>query len=36
MPVIGVTETEPAGKTIQIWFGGQLQQVSAALDALAK
>ncbi len=36
VPVIGVTETEPAGKTIQTWFGGQLQQVSAALDALGK
>jgi zinc/manganese transport system substrate-binding protein len=36
VPVIGVTETEPEGKTIQTWFGGQLQEVSAALDALAK
>lgn len=31
--VIGVTETEPAGKTIQTWFGGQLDEVQKALAA---
>jgi zinc/manganese transport system substrate-binding protein len=31
--VIGVTETEPAGKTIQSWFGGQLDEVQKALAA---
>lgn len=29
--VVGVTETEPKGKTIQTWFGGQLAEVSKAL-----
>lgn len=29
--VIGVTETEPAGKTIQTWFEGQVDEVSGAL-----
>ncbi|KAA3451229.1 cation ABC transporter substrate-binding protein [Mesorhizobium sp. SARCC-RB16n] len=31
--VIGVTETEPAGKTIQSWFGGQVDAVQKALAA---
>ncbi|MBZ9671495.1 metal ABC transporter solute-binding protein, Zn/Mn family [Mesorhizobium sp. ES1-3] len=31
--VIGVTETEPAGKTIQSWFGGQIDAVQKALAA---
>jgi zinc/manganese transport system substrate-binding protein len=31
--VIGVTETEPAGKTIQSWFGGQIDEVQKALAA---
>jgi zinc/manganese transport system substrate-binding protein len=31
--VIGVTETEPAGLTIQTWFGGQLEAVQKALAA---
>ncbi len=29
--VIGVTETEPAGKTIAGWFSGQLDEVEDAL-----
>jgi len=31
--VIGVTETEPAGQTIQTWFGGQIDEVQKALAA---
>ncbi|TPJ64804.1 zinc ABC transporter substrate-binding protein [Mesorhizobium sp. B2-7-1] len=31
--VIGVTETEPAGETIQSWFGGQIDAVQKALAA---
>jgi zinc/manganese transport system substrate-binding protein len=31
--VIGVTETEPKGKTIQTWFKGQLDQVQKVLEA---
>jgi zinc/manganese transport system substrate-binding protein len=31
--VIGVTETEPAGQTIQSWFGGQIGAVEKALSA---
>ncbi|MBZ9989548.1 zinc ABC transporter substrate-binding protein [Mesorhizobium sp. BH1-1-5] len=31
--VIGVTETEPAGQTIQSWFGGQIDAVQKALAA---
>lgn len=31
--VIGVTETEPAGQTIQTWFGGQIDAVQKALAA---
>jgi zinc/manganese transport system substrate-binding protein len=31
--VIGVTETEPGGKTIATWFLGQLQQIEAALNS---
>ncbi|MBA1143330.1 metal ABC transporter solute-binding protein, Zn/Mn family [Mesorhizobium neociceri] len=31
--VIGVTETEPAGQTIQTWFGGQIDAVQKALVA---
>jgi zinc/manganese transport system substrate-binding protein len=34
--VVGVTETEPAGKTIQTWFGDQLGQVSSALGGLTQ
>jgi zinc/manganese transport system substrate-binding protein len=34
--VVGVTETEPAGKTIQSWFGGQLQEVGSALAGLTQ
>jgi zinc/manganese transport system substrate-binding protein len=34
--VVGVTETEPAGKTIQSWFGGQLQEVGTALSGLTQ
>jgi zinc/manganese transport system substrate-binding protein len=34
--VVGVTETEPAGKTIQTWFGGQLSEVSQALSGLTQ
>ncbi|GLS20079.1 ABC transporter substrate-binding protein [Labrys miyagiensis] len=34
--VVGVTETEPAGKTIQTWFGGQLKEVGSALDGLTQ
>ena len=30
--VVGVTETEPKGKTIQTWFGGQLDEIKADLD----
>ena len=29
--VVGVTETEPKGKTIQSWFGGQLDEVKKDL-----
>lgn len=31
VPVIGVTETEPGGQTIQSWFAGQIAAVAAAL-----
>ncbi len=31
VPVIGVTETEPAGKTIETWFSGQIADVASAL-----
>lgn len=34
VPVVGVTETEPAGKTIPSWFGGQLHEVDQALAGL--
>ena len=33
VPVIGVTETEPAGQTIQSWFAGQIAAVSSSLAA---
>lgn len=33
VPVIGVTETEPAGHTIQTWFAGQIADVQSALAA---
>ncbi|MDQ0391246.1 metal ABC transporter solute-binding protein, Zn/Mn family [Labrys monachus] len=36
VPVVGVTETEPAGKTIPSWFGGQLHEVEQALAGLHK
>ena len=31
VPVIGVTETEPAGQTIQTWFAAQIAAVQRAL-----
>lgn len=31
--IIGVSETEPAGQTIQSWFSSQIQAVEAALSA---
>ena len=31
--VIGVTETMPAGETIQSWFGGQVEAIEKALAA---
>ncbi|WP_198025843.1 zinc ABC transporter substrate-binding protein [Mesorhizobium sp. LSJC269B00] len=31
--IIGVTETEPAGQTIQTWFRGQIDAVQKALAA---
>ncbi|MGX8010951.1 metal ABC transporter solute-binding protein, Zn/Mn family [Mesorhizobium sp. ORM8.1] len=31
--IIGVTETEPAGQTLQTWFGSQLDAVQKALAA---
>lgn len=31
--VVGVTETEPKGKTIQTWFGGQLDEIAKDLPA---
>jgi zinc/manganese transport system substrate-binding protein len=36
VPVVGVTEIEPAGKTIQTWFAGQLQEVGSALGGLSQ
>jgi zinc/manganese transport system substrate-binding protein len=33
VPVVGVTETEPAGKTYQDWMMGQLDALQAALSA---
>ena len=33
VPVIGVTETEPAGQTIESWFSGQIAAVNASLAA---
>jgi zinc/manganese transport system substrate-binding protein len=33
VPVIGVTETEPAGQTIESWFAGQIAAVQSALKA---
>ena len=32
IPVVGVTETEPAGKTFQDWMMGQLNAVAQALS----
>ncbi|MQT12209.1 metal ABC transporter solute-binding protein, Zn/Mn family [Segnochrobactrum spirostomi] len=34
--VVGVTETEPKGKTIADWFGGQLAEVEHALGGLTQ
>jgi zinc/manganese transport system substrate-binding protein len=34
--VVGVTETEPAGKSIQSWFGGQLREIGSALSGLTQ
>jgi zinc/manganese transport system substrate-binding protein len=31
VPLVGVTETMPAGQTIQSWFAAQLAAVAAAL-----
>ena len=31
VPVIGVTETEPAGQTIETWYAGQIAAIEAAL-----
>ena len=31
VPVVGVTETEPAGKTVQTWFADEIAAISAAL-----
>ena len=31
VPVIGVTELEPAGQTIETWFSGQIAAVAASL-----
>ena len=33
VPVIGVTETEPEGETIQTWFSGQLDRIATVLGA---
>jgi zinc/manganese transport system substrate-binding protein len=33
IPVVGVTETEPGGRTFQDWMLGELQAVDAALSA---
>jgi zinc/manganese transport system substrate-binding protein len=33
IPVVGVTETEPAGKTYQTWMTGQLEALEKALAA---
>jgi zinc/manganese transport system substrate-binding protein len=33
VPVIGVTETEPAGQTIETWFAGQVAAVQSSLAA---
>jgi len=33
VPVVGVTETEPAGQSIQTWFAGQIDAVRSALAA---
>ena len=32
VPVVGVTETEPAGKTFQDWMVGELNAVAQALS----
>lgn len=32
VPVIGVTETMPAGQTVQTWFAGQIKAIAAALE----
>ena len=32
IPVVGVTETEPAGTTFQDWMMGQLNAVAQALS----
>lgn len=33
VPIVGITETEPEGATIQSWFAGELEAVRNALDA---
>jgi zinc/manganese transport system substrate-binding protein len=33
VPVIGVTETEPVGQTIQSWFAGQIAAVQQVLGS---
>jgi zinc/manganese transport system substrate-binding protein len=32
IPVVGITETEPAGMTVQTWIGGEVTAVRAALS----
>ena len=34
VPVVGVSETEPAGKTYQAWMLGQLDALDAALGGV--
>ena len=32
IPVLGVTETEPANTTYQAWIGGELDRLAALLE----
>ena len=32
VPVVGVTETEPKGVTIQTWYEGQLKEIATVLE----
>ena len=36
VPIVGVTETEPKGMTVQSWFTGQLGEVNQALGGKAR